>query len=195
MRASTFAPALLRKCTNINLVSVVLLLWLTASLLTGCTKGDKVDGTIQTVKPTPHPETQSDPELRKQTEKNTSDQSNCWHRIPGQIGHADQYGSGWLDLATMSDFKKDEQLRITVGGSAQKVVVRLLSRRDSPDSASGILGVFSVPKNKSVLVTIDGDYSGVIQLSVHGGSNPWNMFPLGGGNGPATLIKAETGCQ
>lgn len=114
-----------------------------------------------------------------------------WQRVAGKIGSSDQWGSGWLDLAKASDFKVGERLRLSIGGSARKVIVRLLAKGQAPDDPVGIVGIFEVPKDGKLEVTLDDDYPGTIQISVHGGPNPWGKFPLGGGNGPATLIKVE----
>jgi hypothetical protein len=127
--------------------------------------------------------------------KGNTNKSECWQRVAGQIGYSEQWGSGWLQLSTVSDFKRGERLRLLIGGSAQKVVIRLLSKGESPDGPSGVFGTFNVPPDRYVVATLDGDYQNVFQLSVHGGPRPWNMFPLGGGNGPATLIKADIACH
>ena len=70
--------------------------------------------------------------------------------VSGVVGSSNRWGSGWIDLDVTMDFKTGDRLRLTIGGTANKIKVRL-----------------------------------------HGGSNPWGAFPLGGGNGPATLEKVE----
>jgi hypothetical protein len=119
----------------------------------------------------------------------------CWQRVQGRIGSSGDYGSGWLDLATMSDFKQGVRLRLVVGGTAQKVLVRLLPQGESPDRPSGIAGTFDVATSRKVVVTLDGDFLNVVQISVHGGPNPFGMFPLPGGNGPAFVTEVERSCQ
>jgi hypothetical protein len=114
-----------------------------------------------------------------------------WHRLPGEIGASSRWGSGWLDLAPPADFKKGEKLRLTLGGSAAKVLVRLLARGDSPDDPSGVLGEYTVPPSKVVEVALKDEYKTIVQVSVHGGPNPWGKYPLGPGNGPATLRTVE----
>jgi hypothetical protein len=99
-----------------------------------------------------------------------------------------------LDLRPMSDLHRGTRLRLQVGGSAQKVVIRLLSQGDSPDSPSGIVGSFDIPGDRTVTVTLDTDYRNVVQISIHGGVKPWRMFPLGGGNGPAYVTQVERSC-
>jgi len=116
-----------------------------------------------------------------------------WQRLHGGIGSSSRWGSGWLDLAATTDFKKGDRLRLSIGGSATKVLIRLLSRGESPDDAVGIIGEFSIPPSRNIEVTLKEDRKSVIQISVHGGPNPWGKFPLGGGNGPATLQSAERG--
>jgi hypothetical protein len=121
--------------------------------------------------------------------------------LNGNIGSSGQYGSGWIDLFSMQNFKKGDNIRLTIGGSAQKILVRLLSAGQFPEQPVGILPgkdpekgnafVTKVPINRIVLVKLDSSYSNVIQISVHGGPNPWGQFPLGASNGPATIINAE----
>jgi len=112
--------------------------------------------------------------------------------LQGRIGHSTQWGSGWLDLTVVRDFKQGDKLRLKVGGSAKKIVVRLLSEDDSPDDPAGVDGgPIEVPQNGMVDKTLLENHSKVKQISVHGNENPWGQFPLGGGNGPATLLGAE----
>ena len=112
--------------------------------------------------------------------------------LSGVAGSSNRWGSGWIDLDDTMDFKKGDRLRLTIGGTANKIKVRLLPRGRSPDSTAGILpGDVSVPQNRTVEVELDSDHLRISQISVHGGPNPWGAFPLGGGNGPAILEKAE----
>ncbi len=111
--------------------------------------------------------------------------------LAGQTDSSSRWGSGWLDLATPRDFATGDRLRLTIGGTAKMILVRLLTKGQSPDSSSGIVGsAVAVPQNRVVEVELQADRQGIIQLSVHGGPNPWGQFPLGGGNGPATLEAA-----
>jgi len=121
--------------------------------------------------------------------------TDCWQRVQGRIGSSADYGSGWLDLATMGDFKQGTRLRLIVGGTAQKVIVRLLSQGDSPDRPTGIVGIFDVPSSRRVVVTLDGDFLNIVQISVHGGPSPFGLFPLPGGNSPAFVTEVERTCQ
>lgn len=112
--------------------------------------------------------------------------------LTGTPGASSRWGSGWLDLEKTTDFKQGDKLKLKIGGTAENIVVRLLSKGASPDNPTGIDGSkVTVPPNRIVEVTLREDHSNVIQISVHGGSNPWGMFQLGGGNGPATLLSAE----
>lgn len=111
--------------------------------------------------------------------------------LAGEIGSSARWGSGWLDLATVRDFVAGDVLRLRIGGTARKILVRLLPEGEFPDSSVGIIGgVVTVPENRIVEVVLDNDRKNIIQISVHGGPNPWGRFPLGGGNGPATLESA-----
>jgi hypothetical protein len=112
--------------------------------------------------------------------------------VAGETGSSLQWGSGWLDLATVTDFAAGDLLRLHIGGTADRILVRLLPEGKFPDSSDGIIGgAVTVPENRIVEVVLDKDRKGIIQISVHGGPNPWGKFPLGGGNGPATLLAAE----
>jgi hypothetical protein len=112
--------------------------------------------------------------------------------LEGGIGSSSKWGSGWLDLASVTDFAAGDILRLRIGGTASKVLVRLLPEGSFPDSSVGIVGsgAITVPKNRIVEVALDNDRKGIIQISVHGGPNPWGSFPLGEENGPATLESA-----
>jgi hypothetical protein len=46
--------------------------------------------------------------------------------------------------------------------------------------------VVAVPENRIVEVTLNEDRKGIIQISVHGGENPFDEYRLAG-NGPAKL--------
>lgn len=112
--------------------------------------------------------------------------------LAGATGSSSQWGSGWLDFAPPVDFTKGERLRLLIGGTANKILVRLLPKGASPDTSTGIVGgAFDVPKSRIVEVTLPQDRKQIVQISVHGGPNPWGKFPLGGGNGPATIESAE----
>jgi hypothetical protein len=111
--------------------------------------------------------------------------------LTGESGSSSQWGSGWLNLPAPRDFAKGEQLRLRIGGSAEKILVRLLAKGMSPDSSRGLLGgTITVPEDRIVEVPIDIDRKSVIQISVHGGPNPWDKS-LGQRNGPATLEAVE----
>ena len=110
--------------------------------------------------------------------------------LRGVVGKDLHWGSGWIDLAPTNFFKGD-QLQLSVGGTAKKVVVRLLEDPLRADSSEGVVGVFAVGQDRVVRVPIDADRRGIRQLSVHGGPNPWGQYDLGQGNGPATLSGVE----
>ncbi len=112
--------------------------------------------------------------------------------LSGEIGTSSQWGSGWLDLDSPTDFKSGDKLRLAIGGTAKNIKVRLLPNGRSPDTTAGMLrGVIAVPESRTVEVELQSDRPQVVQISVHGGPNPWGKYPLGGGNGPATLDSAE----
>jgi hypothetical protein len=111
--------------------------------------------------------------------------------LPGTVGASPQYASGWIDFPQPIDFAKGDRLRLVIGGSATKILLRMLSKGQSRDSSEGLLGgVIDVPKTRVVELTLGENRAQVVQISVHGGPNPWGKFPLPG-NGPATLQAVE----
>jgi hypothetical protein len=115
-----------------------------------------------------------------------------WVLLRGSFGSSSEFKSGWLDLRPPFTFAKGERLRITVGGTASQVVVRLLQEGSSPNDQSGILGKFVVDKkDRVVLIELGDDHPAIKQISVHGGESPWENWNLGGGNGPATIQLVE----
>ena len=112
--------------------------------------------------------------------------------IMGTTGSAPQWGSGWMILGPPIDFAKGDKLRVTVGGSAKRIVLRLLPKNQPPDSSAGVVGgPIDVPSTRVIEVVLTEDRKQVSQISVHGGPNPWNEYDLGGGNGPATIKVVE----
>jgi hypothetical protein len=112
--------------------------------------------------------------------------------LEGSVGNSAKWGVGWLDLESFTDFKTGDQLEIRVGGTAKRVLVRFLRKGASPDSPDGIEGgPWNVPANRVLTITLGQDRRRVGQISVHGGVNPWGTYPLGKGNGPATVISIE----
>lgn len=112
--------------------------------------------------------------------------------IPGDLTPTSQWGSGWLVLTSTTDFKKGEVIKLKMGKTADKVVVRLLPNGKSPDRPTGVVtGCIDVPDNGVVEVLLQRDHPLVEQISVHGGPNPWGKYSCGGGNGPATLVDVQ----
>lgn len=112
--------------------------------------------------------------------------------VAGETGASSRWGSGWLDLSTITDFSAGDILKLNIGGTADKILVRLLAKGRSPDSSSGIIGgAITVPENRVVEIKLPTNRKGIIQISVHGGPNPWGKFPLGASNGPATIEAAH----
>jgi hypothetical protein len=109
----------------------------------------------------------------------------------GSIGISEQWGAGWIELRP-TDFRAGDILRLRVGGTAQRILVRLLARSQDPDSPVGILDdAISVPASRIVEVRLRRDYPGTVQISVHGRANPWGLYELGASNGPANLLSVD----
>jgi hypothetical protein len=115
----------------------------------------------------------------------------AWKRIPGTPGVDARYGSGYIDLDRVTTFVQGEKLRLRIGGSAKHVVVRLLPAGSSPSEPVGIINTFSVPADRLIVLTLESQHPQVRQISIHGGPKPWDIYDLGGGNGPATLLSAD----
>jgi len=113
-------------------------------------------------------------------------QLNCF------LGSSPQWESGWCDLRPSMNFSSGERLRIVVGGTARQILVRLLPQGGDPNSPAGIVGSSRrIPSNRTLEIVLESNYSRISQISVHGGSNPFNIAPLGQDNGPATIISIE----
>ncbi len=121
----------------------------------------------------------------------SSGQSRQWKSIKGSIGVSKKWGSGWIDLDKIMDFKKGDHLRLKIGGKARKAIVRFLEEGKDPNDPVGIDQIVTIPENRIVEIELKNEYHHVIQISIHGGPNPWGLYPLGGGNGPATLVSVE----
>ena len=108
--------------------------------------------------------------------------------LEGKIGLSKQWKSGWIDLNEPTNFYKGDSLSVIVGGTAKKIILRLLSSNNDPNSPIGIVGrIHEVNGNGEVNVRLSKDYSKVIQISVHGGENPWGVYPLGLNNAAAFI--------
>lgn len=112
--------------------------------------------------------------------------------IEGTVGASSKWNSGWIDLNSVMHFQKGDKLKILVGGSAKKVLLRFLSGGMEPNTASGIDGgMREVPEDRVLTTVVQSVHQNVTQISVHGGPNPFGLMPLGSGNGPATIISIE----
>jgi hypothetical protein len=108
-------------------------------------------------------------------------------------GDSPVFGSAWCNLDSATDFVAGDRLRFTLDGEARRVMVRLLPKDTSPDKPTGIVADagFDVPAGKVIEVPLMKEYRNISQISVHGGPNPWGMYPLGRGNGPVKLRLVE----
>lgn len=110
----------------------------------------------------------------------------------GEIGFSPIWNSGWLDLARPVDFAKGERLKLHIGGTAKKVLIRFLPIGGSPDTDVGVVGgVITVPKSRIVEITLPQDHRRIIQISVHGGPKPWGKISLGKGSGMVTIKSVQ----
>lgn len=104
-------------------------------------------------------------------------------------GQGPGWGSGWIDLTPVQDFRKGDRLRIKVGRDAKKVFVQLLRNGTPPGSPIGIIGsAVKVPASREIDVRIPGSRHDIWQIAVHGGPRPFKM-PIHPDNPPATLVS------
>lgn len=119
----------------------------------------------------------------------TTSTANDSQELIGQPGFDSQYGAGWLDLAPAETFRKGDRLRIKIGGTAKKVLVRLRPSTIPPTSSFGIVGgPIAVPDDREIILTIPELRENISQLSVHGGKIAWDIV-LGDNNGPAKVVS------
>ena len=113
-------------------------------------------------------------------------------QLEGNIGISQDGRSGWMDLRSITDFQRGERIRIVVGGTAKKILLRFLPKGADPNSPSGIDGgARQVPDSRAIELVLGSEHKQTVQISVHGGRNPWNLIPLGENNGSATLVSIE----
>lgn len=109
-----------------------------------------------------------------------------------QPGASPQWKSGWCDFGTPVSFNQGERLRLAVGGSAKQIIVRLLPRGTDSNTTIGVYPtLLNVPENRFVEFTVPNNTSDIVQISVHGGPNPFGQYPINPGNGPATISGVE----
>lgn len=107
--------------------------------------------------------------------------------IDGKYSIFPKWGSSALELRQPMTFKSGTCIKLKIGGSASKVLVRFLRLGDSADDPIGILGgIRNVPKTGIITIKLTELYPNIIQISVHGNPKPWD-FDLGSKNGPAKL--------
>lgn len=114
-----------------------------------------------------------------------------WVQLKGTPGSSSRWGSGWLDLEAVRDFGATSELRISLGGTASTVAVRLLAVGQAADDQSGVIGEYPVPADRVVVVKIAASYRQVRQISAHGGF-AWGVYGSSK-NGPATVKRIEVG--
>lgn len=133
-------------------------------------------------------------ELCKKCEPcDTSSSPNCeFVRFNGRIDNDRHWKSAWIDVTPPMELPSGTKVRVKVGGTAQRMILRVLRVGDDENTLIGVTGdIIDIPENREVEVTLDNTFSNVRQISVHGGSNPFGSFPMGDENGHVTLISAS----
>lgn len=137
----------------------------------------------------------ADEEANRDVPKETETQapaSTHSESLQGRVGSSTQWGSGWLDLNAVTSFKSGEKLQFRVGGTAHSILIRFLPEGANPNDPVGIDGgIIKVPEDRIVQVTLQEDHENVEQISVHGGPNPWDLYPMGDDNGPVTIQNVQ----
>lgn len=134
------------------------------------------------------PDYESKPDARSGTSAATDvpeDGAECTP-LEGLIGASDEWGSGWIVLERLTDFPAKAELRFEVGGTAEKILVRLLRAGADPNTAAGELGKYDVPGDRHLAVKLPSARREITQISVHGGPKPFGRS-LKPGNGGATI--------
>jgi hypothetical protein len=114
-------------------------------------------------------------------------------QLTGKIGSGSgpDWQSSWIDLTKETNFRRGEKLKMTLRGSAENVVVRLLPSGAHPSSSDGIIGdVKKMPRDGVLQIQLPEEHLNVVQISVHGGPKAWDIS-LGSKNGPVTLVGVE----
>ncbi len=108
-----------------------------------------------------------------------------------EYGSSSQWGSGWCNLNPPRTFSSKMCLRLKIGGSASKVLIRLLNRNDDPGQLVGIVGgIQDVPESRQIVLELTRDFTDIKQISIHGNPKAWS-YDLGPGNGPAKIESVE----
>jgi hypothetical protein len=103
-----------------------------------------------------------------------------------------EYDSGWCSFTSPIAFEKGDRLSLTVVGDATQVIVRLLPKDANPNTATGAISKpFAIPPNRKIELTIADKTLPITQISVHGGPNPWGLYPLSPNNKGATITGVE----
>jgi len=109
------------------------------------------------------------------------------------LGSSSRWGSGWCEFEPPINLMKGTCLRLAIGGTANKVLIRILRAGEDPNEPIGLLRgciPFTVPNDRKIIISLERTYSNVVQISVHGGRQAWHCN-LGSNNGPATLLMVE----
>lgn len=109
------------------------------------------------------------------------------------FGSSSRWGSGWCDFEHPINLTKGTCLRLSIGGTARRVLIRILRAGEDPNEPVGLLQgclPFTVPNNRKIIIKLEKTYSNVVQISVHGGRRAWQCY-LGNNNGPAILLMVE----
>jgi hypothetical protein len=102
-------------------------------------------------------------------------------------------GTSWIEFEQAKNLTGGTAIKLVLKPTGVKrVLVRLLRAGNSPDKQDILVGRIPEPVRPDgvVKVHLTQNYDNIIQLSVHGNPNPFDI-PLGVDNGPAAIIYAE----
>lgn len=111
--------------------------------------------------------------------------------LSGRLGSSADDMSGWIDLSPPLSFRIGDRLKLWVGGSANRVLVRFLPLEGNRGLPDRVVGIFDVPDDRWLEIVLKHSRTNIPHVSVHGGENPFGdpAFHLGRGNGPASILE------
>src|SRR5205085_1993944 len=107
--------------------------------------------------------------------------------------------SSWIDFDPPIEFKRDQNISITLDRSGpnptRRIYVRLMPANSSPDSDN--IGISTLDITGTVVnIKLLRDYKNIKQLSIHGGTNPFgggkHPLPSNAGTSCPIIISADT---
>jgi hypothetical protein len=110
-----------------------------------------------------------------------------------KFGSSAKWGSGSCSLKPAITLNKGQCVRVTVGGTAKQVILRVIRAGENPGKENTFLGEkVTLGPGRMVVVEVPKDLDKVKTINVHGGKRAWSVV-FDEGNGPATVEQVEYG--